>query len=436
MLCRTSVVGVAAGMLAAAIVVGCSGDGDGQRATARKAPAANMPAASAKPAPPPREAPLTAGGPVGPAGAKLSLSKPQTKAMDAAHVAAAQKLINGGLAYLLSRREADGGWSLGRGAMGPAVTAIVLKALLQHPDFDRNSPIVKKGFEVLLRYRNKDGSIYDVKQGQASYCTAIAIMAMAAAQDPRLTDTIRQASAYLVGLQIKPGQESPDGGKIGPDSPRIGGVGYGKSGEPNLSVLGMVVQAWHDGGMDVKDEAMQRAVGFLSRMQNRSESNPLVWAKNGTNDGGFVYDLKNSKAGEGPGGMGLRSYGSMTYVGFKSMLYAGVRRTDPRVQAAYRWIRRYWRLDSNPNMPRLRSKQGLFYYYHVFAKALRTWGADEIADLKKVKHNWRHELIDVLAERVSPDGSWVNKAAHRWEEGNPVLCTSYAVLALQEAMAK
>jgi squalene-hopene/tetraprenyl-beta-curcumene cyclase len=411
---------LAAGLAVAAGIAGCS-NRQGARAPAQKGrarpgaePSSKLPAAKTP----------------------LSLPPAATEALDAKHLAGAQKLLNGGLTYLLSVREADGGWSLGRGANKPAITAMVLKALLRHPDFDRTSPVVQKGFEVLMSYRQKDGGFYDPKQGLSSYTTAIAVMAMVAAQDPQYQATIRGASRYLQGLQIVPGQESPDGGTVAPDSPRIGGVGYGKSGEPNLSVLGMVVDAWHDAGMKPDHEAMERARRFLRHVQNRSESNPLGWAKEGADDGGFTYDLKHSKAGEAGGGQGMRSYGTMTYVGFKSMLYAGVARDDPRVRAAYDWIRRYWRLDSNPNMPRVRSKQGLFYYYHVFAKALRAWGQDEIPDLKKVKHNWRHELADALAERVAPDGSWVNKEASRWEEGNPVLATCYAVLALAEVLEK
>ena len=366
----------------------------------------------------------------------LSAPAPATKALDAAHVARAQKLINAGLGYLLTRREADGGWSLGEGLMKPAITALVLKTLLRHPDVDRTSPVATKAFEVLLGFRQSDGAIFDPKLGQAAYTTAIAIMAMTEAKDPAFREAIAQAAAYLKGIQIVPGQESPDGGKVASDSPRVGGVGYGRNGEPNLSVMGFVMEAWRDAGLSPEDESMKRAVAFLGRLQNRSESNPTAWAAEGDGDGGFVYDLQTSKAGEGAGGRGLRSYGTMTYTGFKSMLYAGVEKSDPRVQAAYMWIRRYWRLDSNPNMPALRSKEGLYYYYHVFAKALRAWGADEIVDLKQGQHNWRHELIDALAERANPDGSWTNKSAKRWEEGNPTLATCFSVLALQEAMKK
>jgi squalene-hopene/tetraprenyl-beta-curcumene cyclase len=122
----------------------------------------------------------------------------------------------------------------------------------------------------------------------------------------------------------------------------------------------------------------------------------------------------------------------MTYSGFKSMLYAKVDREDPRVQAAWDWIRRYYTLDHNPNMPQRQSREGLFYYLHVFSKALRAWGEPIIVDDKGVKHDWRMELADQLAGLQNKDGSWVNKA-ERWMESNPVLATAYAILALQEA---
>ena len=379
-----------------------------------------------------------------PAGPRsLSALTAQTPHVDEEHLAAAQGLINNGVRFLLDQRDSDGGWSLGRGANKPAVTAMVLKALLQHPDFDARSPEVMRGLEVMLRCRQKDGGIYEPREGLANYTTAVAIMAMTAAQDPKLNDEIRQAAAFLKGQQIVPGAESPDGQKITEDHPYAGGFSYGEHGRPDLSNVGMTLQALHDAGIPSDDPAIQRALRFVLRTQNRSESNPMGWAKAGDNDGGFVYAPSvgggggegESKAGSGAGGKGLRSYGSMTYVGFKSMLYAGLSKGDPRVQAAYGWIRRYWRLDSNPNMPQARSSEGLYYYYHAFAKALRAWGEPVIVDAKGARHNWRQELIAALRQRVRPDGSWTNDA-DRWYESYPALVTCYSVLALQEALKK
>lgn len=354
-------------------------------------------------------------------------------AIDAVHRDAARKMIDGGIAYLLSKRDADGGWSVGpNNAFKPAATALALKALLGEQKYSAQSPEVKQALGVLLGFRQKDGGIYG-KDGQSAYTTAVAVMALKAANDPQYNDVIREAVTYLKGLQVLPGQESPDAKPVAVDDPRVGGVGYGKppAYQPNLSVLGFVMEGWESAGVAADDQAVQKAAEFLTRLQNRSESNPQAVAAKGSNDGGFYYALNESKAGNEDGG--LRSYGSMTYVGFKSMLYAGLSKDDPRVQAAYSWIRRYWGLDSNPNMPDKQSQQGLFYYYQVLAKALRAYGQPIIKDAKNQEHNWRQELIDALAKRVQPDGSWKNDA-DRWEEGSPILVTVYCVTALQEAM--
>ena len=374
---------------------------------------------------------------------KLSATPAQTKAMDAAHVEKARKMINDGLGYLLSKQDEKGGWALQGGAHNPALTAMVLKCLLGHPDFDTKSPAVKKGFDVLLSYQQKDGGIYEPKEGYQNYSTAVAVMALAAAGDPRYKEALDKAVEYLKDQQIVAGSESADGAKITEDHPFFGGVSYGKHGRPDLSNVGFSAEALHEAGLSQDDPYWENVVVFLTRTQNRSESNPRPWAKDGPNDGGFVYapaikaDLSQgeSKAGEGPGGRGLRSYGSMTYTGFKSMLYAGVDRKDPRVVGAFDWIRTHWRLETNPNMPAVRSKEGLFYYYMVFAKALRAWGEDTITDRKGEKHNWRHELVDTLAEKMQKGGYWENDSP-RWFERLPELSTCYSVMALQEVLRK
>ncbi|MFQ5491813.1 MAG: hypothetical protein ACE5GE_13925, partial [Phycisphaerae bacterium] len=170
----------------------------------------------------------------------------------------------------------------------------------------------------------------------------------------------------------------------------------------------------------------------------RALSNDLAFAA-GSKSGGFIYTPVNggeSKAGEETvdGKRQLRSYGSMTYAGFKSLLYANMGRDDPRVKAALDWIRDHYTLTHNPNMPQTRTLQGLYYYYYVFAKAFSAWGQERITDSAGTVHPWASELCRTLKERQRPDGSFVN-SADRWMEGNPYLVTGYAVLALQEAVA-
>lgn len=374
--------------------------------------------------------------------AVLAQDKPaepaKASALDADRQAKAKKMAEDGIKYLVSKKEEDGGWSLGKGVHKPAMTALVLKVLLGQPDYNKDNEAVKQGFKCLFGYVQKDGSIYDPKQQapQPVYTTSVVVMALAASKDPQYKETLDNAVKYLKDVQIKVGDKAPDGAEIGKDDPRVGGVGYGSKGSPNMSTMHFVMEAWEDAGLKPDDSSVQAAIQFMLRCQNDSESNKLPYAKEGANDKGFIYAPNESKAGKDLNDRGMRSYGTMTYVGFKSMLYAGLDKKDPRVLGAYDWIRRYWTLDENPNMPGKQSKEGLFYYYQVYSKALKVFGQDEIPDMKdKTKmHNWRAELVDKLASLVKPDGSWVNEGANRWEEGNPLLATCFSVMALQEAL--
>jgi squalene-hopene/tetraprenyl-beta-curcumene cyclase len=144
-------------------------------------------------------------------------------------------------------------------------------------------------------------------------------------------------------------------------------------------------------------------------------------------DGGFYYTVAaggSSPAGKEENG-GLRSYGSMTYAGLKSMIYAGVKKDDPRVKAASEWIAKHYTLEENPGM----GPSGLYYYYNTFAKALAALGVDEFTDSDGKKHNWRADIAEKLLTLQKEDGSWANTAP-RWMEADPNLVTAYALLAL------
>jgi squalene-hopene/tetraprenyl-beta-curcumene cyclase len=337
--------------------------------------------------------------------------------------------IDKAIAYLVASQREDGGWSA-FGRSHPAITALATKCLVQNESHGPNHPAARRGLEYILRFVQPDGGIYVPDEGMRNYHTSVALMALAATKDPAHAKTIRNAQQFLKKLQWDAGEGHET------SSPFFGGQGYGRHNRPDLSNTQLMLEALHQSGLPSDDPAYQKAMVFISRCQMLGETNDQAFAES-ADEGGFVYTPANggeSKAGTKvvDGRPQLRSYGSMTYAGFKSMLYASLDRNDVRVQRALQWIRRHYTLDHNPNMPRAQSKEGLYYYYHVFARALSAWGEESIVDANKVAHPWRNELCEKLLSLQRKDGSWVNEE-DRWFEGNPDLVTAYAVLSLQTA---
>jgi squalene-hopene/tetraprenyl-beta-curcumene cyclase len=348
-----------------------------------------------------------------------------------------QATIDKGLAYLKSEQKPDGGWQKENDP--PALTAIVLKAFAQDPKTGANAEFVKKGYDKLLTYQLDNGGIY--QDLLANYNTSIAISALSAANNPAFKPQIDKAVAYIKGIQwtdkTGPG---PKGEKLADDKNNWwGGWGYSRAGRPDLSNAQMAMEALQNAGLSKDDPAFANALKFITRSQNNSETNDQRFAGD---DGGFVYTPANdgeSQAGilVGPDGKRVvRSYGSMTYAGLKSMIYAGLSKDDPRVKAAWGWISKNFTVDVNPGMivndPKLgdMTRYGLYYYYHTMARALNVYDEPMITDGKGVKHDWRAELTDKLASLQKPDGSWVGEK--KWFEDNPILTTAYTILALQE----
>jgi len=343
----------------------------------------------------------------------------------AADDAAMRTAIAEASSYLIERGQAaDGGFSA---QVGPAVTALAVTALVK-TGTPADAPAVQKAIDYLLRFKQADGGIYPPDSFVSNYETSIALVALAACnRDGRYDGQIKAAQAFVKGLQWDDGE-----GK-GVADPSYGGAGYGRKGRPDLSNTSFLIEALQSVGAGADDPAIQRALVFVSRTQNLEGSHNTLPFPSKNPDGGFYYTPAaggESQAGTTPEG-GLRSYGSMTYAGLKSMIFAGLTRDDPRVKAAVTWLAKHYTFAENPGL----GDAGLYYYFQTAAKALDTLGEETFADAAGVNHAWRSELADALIERQQPDGSWVNTNP-RWMEGDPNLVTSYALLALASCLPK
>lgn len=351
--------------------------------------------------------------------------KPESK-LSPELAAAASATADKGIEYLRKNQAADGGFA--QGDFGPSVTALALTGLLKSKHVTASDPMVAKGFEYLSKFIQKDGGIYPPGGAQRNYSTAISILAFAAAnQDKRHQKTIDAAVEFLKKEQW----DESEG--IDEKDARFGGAGYGgaKKTRPDLSNTTMMLDALKAANLPEDDPAYKKALIFIRRCQNYSEEggNDLALGMK-INDGGFYYTpVEDYNPGGKSPNQGLRSYGSMTYAGLKSFIHAGLKKDDPRVKAAVSWVKKHYTLKENPGM----GQEGLFYYYHTFAKALDILGIDTLDDANGVKHDWRADLIHTIQAKQKTDGSWTNESK-RWFENNPNLVTAYMLLALGQVM--
>jgi squalene-hopene/tetraprenyl-beta-curcumene cyclase len=335
-----------------------------------------------------------------------------------------RQAISRAVDFLKRSQSADGSYS---SEAGPGITAIAAAAMLEN-GLKPSDPHVAKALEYVEGFVHDDGGIYAPESRYQNYETSLAILCFAAANsDGQYDELLRKAAAFDKKIQWD-GDEGHD-----ESSMSYGGAGYGSHSRPDLSNTSFLVDALRTAGAQADDPALEKALVFVSRCQNlQSQYNTTEFAAK-VNDGGFYYTIAaggSSQAGNTPDG-GLRSYGSMTYAGLKSMIFCGVGPDDPRVKAAYEWARKHYTLAENPGM----GADGMYYYFHTFAKALDAIGDDTLVDAGGTSHDWRSELAERLFELQKSDGSWAN-TSDRWLESDPNLATAYSLLALSYCQPK
>ena len=336
--------------------------------------------------------------------------------------------IGKSLTWLAGQQKADGTWGE---AEYPALSALALTAFQGDPSgsykrkYEAN---IKKGYEQLVANAKPDGGIYVEKL--ANYNTSISLMALVVANNRSYEPIMKKARNFLIGLQDN----------LGDDVAVNGGVGYGgryKHSDLNNTLNSL--EALHytrflksdvANDPEAKDLNWNAVTQFISRTQNLPGSNDQKWASDDPdNKGGFVYFPGHSMAGEqklSNDKIALRSYGSMSYAGLLSFIYAQVDKKDARVKAVIDWLSRNYTLADNPGM----GQEGLYYYYHTMAKGLSAAGIDTLTLKDGTKVNWRQDLAKRLLNLQKADGSWANENG-RWMEKDPILVTAYGTITME-----
>ena len=316
-----------------------------------------------------------------------------------------------GSAYLKQNQQPDGTWE-----KHPGITALVASALLRQPGASKAEQLkaTARALDFLKSLQQPDGGIY--QKDLPHYITAVSIMALVDGGRPADKPVILKARDYIVANMI----DESEGAKA--EDIFYGGMGYGSAPRPDrrsdMISTEYALRALRDAELPADSAAWDKALKFLQRTQNNSETNDQKWA---ANDGGFVYFPGFTYHEKG----GTTSYGSVTYAGLLSYTYANLKKDDPRIKGALKWIRDHYTVDENPGM----GQKTVYYYYMVFAKALATVGEDVIVDAKGQRHNWREDLAKKLISLQHPEGFWVNTDKAEWQD-NKVLVTAFTMAAI------
>lgn len=395
--------------------------------------------------------------------ARLSLAAPTEVLPDT------KKAITHGFDWLQAHQKSSGAWS---DENYPALTALGLWAFAGSSHTGRTT-VCDHAATFIAGFAQDDGGIYKKPTGGRGsgglsvYNTAVCLTALHAYDRQRYAGMILRARAFLAGAQM--------GDKAGAGA---GGFGYERTppappsraeiekrireralaeGQPvptpeemeryatmmerrsanpraDLSNTALALMAMRL-TQDVEDQRPStekhadvdwtRALAFVSSLQDQDVSDTA-------NYGGFGYEAGGDRGGVSTNGASakptLRGFGSMSYAGLESMLYAQVGREDPRVRSAIAWATQHWSVTENPGQ----GSKGLFYYYVVMSKTLQLLGGDLAAGGEAV--HWRRDLTTQLLKVQQADGSWANSDNTFWEN-DPALVTSYALLTLQKCLA-
>ncbi len=353
------------------------------------------------------------------------------------------------VAWLVANQNADGHWS---SADYPALTGLPLWALARSGQKD--SEAARKAVAWLLQCVHENGAIFKEakepgKGGLSNYNTAICMVALHLAGDPKLVPVVQKARSFIAKTQHLGGDVYYGG--MGYDA--ASGRAYADLSNSYLAYEAMrlteSVEDLRKPGEPKADLDWKAARKFVQRTHNDPRFNDQPWASDDPSEqGGFVYNPAQTRSGTYTNAQGvvkLRSMRGMTYAGMLSYIYADVDRTDPRVEATVDWTVRHWNLGGNNQVSGGRAKtdtqddrEGLYYLYNVMAKGLAAYGKDVFRPKDRPAFNWRVQMIERLlslqkAEAQSGRGYWINEVGRYWES-DPVLVTSYALIALQIAL--
>jgi hypothetical protein len=336
-----------------------------------------------------------------------------------------------GVDWLLAEQAEDGGWhseTYGPFKGGAATTSLVLYAASQLPVDVRcqHAEAWKRAWKFLEPGVRKKGFVVcpDGTMDEPVYATALVLLAQHPLRLGIEPELLTSMENFL--LNERCGKERG----FKPDDPNYGGWdlagGTGLGGDTpgsNVSITRFAVEALPP---QVRDSE------FASVL--------LVWAKRVQNlpgDGGFFFhpqqDHEGNKAqwADGDSREKPRSYGTATCDGLLLLASLDVPLDDPILRSGIKWLVDHPAAGRVPGFedvpPETGWQQGLLFYYLMSLSQASSLLPEE------VRFERRQAILKQLLSMQKDDGQWQNESA-RMREDDPLIATSFAVVALSELL--
>jgi hypothetical protein len=360
------------------------------------------------------------------------------------------------VAWLVAKQHDDGSWrseTYGMMRSGQSLTPFVLAALADAAEAgaapDRPS-VVEPALGFLRKHVGPDGALgrddpevleYPV------YSTSYGLLCFTRAGTASDLELAMRMQGYLGAAQYGPATGFDEA------SSAYGGWGVDKPAKPGraehmdlahtrraLAALAAANRRW-PADADFRISMARRAERFLAVVQRRRETAMFQSPTNEASeslqaippfDGGFYFSpivlaANKGRAADGPAPH-WRSYATATCDGALALLATGAKLSDPRVEAAARWLREHADVDYPAGIPTDQpdpwGEAVRFYHYAVRAETYRA------LDFPAKEQS---RLAEAVARRQRSDGSFVNLAGPLMKEDDPILCTALAAVALSHA---
>ena len=350
--------------------------------------------------------------------------------------------------FLLSKQLADGSWrskTYGLLKSGQSLTPFVLFALSEtlSGTEDKEFPWVQKSMNF-LRLNNKEGvhgRSDPVFLDYPNYATSYALQCFLKYGVLQDNPTMQKIIQYLLEQQF-----SEATGFCKSDS-SYGGWGLGINTKPTLSSFvdlahtRRVLQSLQKAN-SLTEECRIRSSYFLARLQKikieENSSSLAKWSRSNGYDGGFFssptipYANKGRTAVDPKSGKPFfRSYSTATCDGILALLALDTSTNNRFLKDASEWLKnnKDWESPTGIPMNDPAPWRESMTVYNIMVQS-------EAFSALNLEGSWRHHLIQALRDRQAEDGSFANMNGKLMKEDDPLISTSYALIALSQAFPK